>query len=86
MARRGAPARPAGTPVTNEHTEVMVDTMEHAVEVAGLLNWCGVHELNPVADLEPPAIPGVNRDWVGLGEGRPRKTEEQGREAVSVYV
>ena len=40
--------------VTNEHTEVMVDTMEHAVDVAGLLNWCGVDELNPVPDLAPP--------------------------------
>ena len=39
--------------VTNEHTEVMVDTAEHAVDVAGLLNWCGVHELEPVADLIP---------------------------------
>jgi hypothetical protein len=40
--------------VTNEQTEVMVDTMEHAADVAGLLNWCGVHELNPVPDLTPP--------------------------------
>ena len=37
--------------VTNELTEVMVDTMEHAVDVAGLLNWCGVHDLNPVPEL-----------------------------------
>ena len=40
--------------ITNEQTEVMVDTMEHAVEVAGLLNWCGVHELDPVPELAPP--------------------------------
>ena len=40
--------------VTNEETEVMVDTMEHASDVAGLLNWCGVHELNPVPELVPP--------------------------------
>lgn len=40
--------------VTNECTEVMVDTLEHASDVAGLLNWCGVHELEPVADLTPP--------------------------------
>jgi hypothetical protein len=40
--------------VTNEHTQVMVDTAEHAVEVAGLLNWCGVRELEPVPDLVPP--------------------------------
>ena len=40
--------------VTNEHTEVMVDTAEHATDVAGLLNWCGIEELEPVADLAPP--------------------------------
>ena len=39
--------------VTNEHTEVMVDTAEHAAEVAGLLNWCGVHELEPIPELAP---------------------------------
>ena len=39
--------------VTNEHTEVMVDTAEHAVDVAGLLNWCGVHELEPIPELAP---------------------------------
>jgi len=40
--------------ITNEHTQVMVDTAEHAVEVAGLLNWCGVRDLDPVPDLVPP--------------------------------
>jgi len=40
--------------VTNERTQVMVDTAEHAADVAGLLNWCGVHELDPVPDLVPP--------------------------------
>ena len=40
--------------VTNEQTEVMVDTAEHASDVAGLLNWCGIRELEPVADLTPP--------------------------------
>jgi hypothetical protein len=39
--------------ITNEHTEVMVDTMEHASDVAGLLNWCGVHELEPIPELTP---------------------------------
>ena len=39
--------------VTNENTEVMVDTMEHASDVAGLLNWCGVHDLDPVPELAP---------------------------------
>jgi hypothetical protein len=32
----------------------MVDTAEHAVDGAGLLNWCGVRELDPVPDLVPP--------------------------------
>jgi hypothetical protein len=41
--------------VTNDHTEVMVDTAEHASDVAGLLNWCGVHHLEPVPELAPPA-------------------------------
>jgi hypothetical protein len=36
--------------VTNETTEVMVDTLEHAADVAGLLNWCGVHELEPIPE------------------------------------
>jgi len=40
--------------VTNERTEVMVDTAEHASDVAGLLNWCGIDELEPVSDLTPP--------------------------------
>ncbi len=40
--------------VTNGHTEVMVDTMEHAVEVSGLLNYCGVEDFEPVPDLTPP--------------------------------
>jgi hypothetical protein len=40
--------------VTNETTAVMVDTNEHAVDVAGLLNWSGVHELEPVPELTPP--------------------------------
>jgi hypothetical protein len=40
--------------VVNETTAVMVDTKEHAVDVAGLLNWCGVHELEPIPDLTPP--------------------------------
>jgi hypothetical protein len=39
--------------VTNGRTGVMVDTMEHAAAVAGLLNWCGVLDLNPVPELVP---------------------------------
>lgn len=41
--------------VTNDRAEVMVDTHEHAAQVAGLLNWCGVHDLNPIPELTPPA-------------------------------
>jgi len=29
--------------------------MEHARDLAGLLNWCGIEELDPVPDLVPPA-------------------------------
>jgi hypothetical protein len=40
--------------VINGQAEVMVDTIEHAAEVAGLLNWSGVEELEPDIDLRPP--------------------------------
>ena len=40
--------------VTNGLAQVMVDTMEHARDVAGLLNWSGVDDLDPVPDLVPP--------------------------------
>ena len=42
--------------VTNESAEFVVDTRERAVDVAGLLNWCGVHQLEPVPELTPPTI------------------------------
>ena len=42
--------------VTNGHTEVMVDTMEHAVDLSGLLNYCGLDDFDPVPDLTPPAV------------------------------
>jgi hypothetical protein len=42
--------------VTNGRTEVMVDTMEHATDLSGLLNWSGVEDLNPVSDLSPPPL------------------------------
>jgi hypothetical protein len=38
----------------NGQAEVMVDTIEHAAEVAGLLNWSGVEEFEPDIDLRPP--------------------------------
>ena len=40
--------------VTNGLAQVMVDTMEHARDLAGLLNWSGVRDLDPVPDLIPP--------------------------------
>jgi hypothetical protein len=40
--------------VTNEHAAIVVDTPERAEDVAGLLNWCGVQDLNPIPDLTPP--------------------------------
>jgi hypothetical protein len=40
--------------VTNDRTQIMVGSMERAVDVAGLLNWCGVDDLSPVAHLRPP--------------------------------
>jgi len=43
--------------ITNEHTAIVVDSSVHAADIAGLLNWCGVHELNPVPEL----IPGPTR-------------------------
>jgi hypothetical protein len=39
---------------TNGRTEVMVDTMRHAIDVAGLLNWCCLEDFQPVPDLVPP--------------------------------
>jgi YHS domain-containing protein len=48
----GRASRP-GRVITNEHTQVVVDTSERAADVAGLLNWCGVHDLHPVPELVP---------------------------------
>jgi len=39
--------------MTNDRTGVKVDTIEHATHVAGLLNWCGVVDLDPVPELLP---------------------------------
>lgn len=43
--------------VTNGRAEVMVDTMEHAIDLSSFLNWCGVDDLNPVSDLALPGKP-----------------------------
>ena len=40
--------------VTNGLAQVMVDTMEQASDLAGLLNMSGVDDLDPVPDLVPP--------------------------------
>ena len=40
--------------VTNGMAQVMVDTMEQATDLAGLLNMSGVEDLDPVPDLVPP--------------------------------
>ena len=44
--------------VTHERTdvEVMVDTADHASDVAGLLNWCGVDEMEIIPELTPSAV------------------------------
>jgi hypothetical protein len=54
LARPGRNDLDAIPVVTNGRVEVMVDTMEHAVDLSGLLNWAGVDDLTPVPDLEPP--------------------------------
>ena len=54
LARPGRNRLPVLPIVTNGLAQVMVDTMEHARDLAGLLNWCGVDDLDPVPDLVPP--------------------------------
>ena len=40
--------------VTNDCTEIMIGDMARAIDMAGLLNWCGVDDLRPVPELRPP--------------------------------
>ena len=40
--------------VTNGVAEFAVDTVQRAVDLSGLLNWCGVDHLDPVPSLRPP--------------------------------
>jgi hypothetical protein len=54
LARPGRASESVLPIVTNGATQLMVDTLEHARDVAGLLNWSGVDDLNPVPDLVPP--------------------------------
>src|SRR5215212_1068913 len=51
--------------VTNEHAVVAVDSVERAEDVAGLLNLCGVDELNPVPNLVPPVDDGAPGQPIG---------------------
>jgi hypothetical protein len=48
--------------VTNDREEIMVNNMQRAVDVAGLLNWCGVDNLRAVPDLRPPIDAGLVED------------------------
>ena len=54
LARPGRASQSMLPIVTNGATQLMVDTLEHATDIAGLLNWSGVSDLNPVEDLVPP--------------------------------
>lgn len=54
LRRPGRNAQKAIPIVTNGVTELAVDTAEHAVDVSGLLNWCGVDHLEPAPNLRPP--------------------------------
>lgn len=40
--------------VTNGMAELAVDSVERAADLSGLLNWCGVDQLDPVPNLRPP--------------------------------
>jgi hypothetical protein len=55
LDRQGRDRLPILPIVTNGLAQVMVDTMEHARDLAGLLNLCGVDDLDPVPDLIPPS-------------------------------
>ena len=54
LRRVGRNAQQAIPIVTNGVTQLAVDTAEHAADVSGLLNWCGVDRLEPVPNLRPP--------------------------------
>jgi hypothetical protein len=54
LRRPGRNAEQVIPVVTNGIAEIAVDTAEHAIDVSGLLNWCGVDHLEPVPNLRPP--------------------------------
>ena len=59
LRRPGRNAVPVIPIVTNGETELAVDSMDRAADVSGLLNWCGIDQLTPVAGLVPPQDPGT---------------------------
>lgn len=54
LLRPGRNSSTAIPVVTNGVTDVAVDSPERAADLSGLLNWCGIDELNPVEGLSPP--------------------------------
>jgi hypothetical protein len=54
LRRPGRNAERAIPIVTNGAVEIAVDTAEHAVDLSGLLNACGVDHLDPIPNLQPP--------------------------------
>jgi hypothetical protein len=54
--------------VTNGRVEVMVDTMEHAADLSGVLNWAGVDDLQPVPELTPPSERDSENRESGIGK------------------
>lgn len=54
LRRPGRNAERAIPVVTNGMVEIAVDTAEHAVDLSGFLNSCGVDHLDPVPNLQPP--------------------------------
>jgi hypothetical protein len=41
--------------LTNGVADIAVDTAEHAADLSGFLNWCGVDHLEPASNFRPPA-------------------------------
>lgn len=54
LLRHGRDVEKEISVVTNGVAAIAVDTAERAADVSGLLNWCGVDHLEPVANLRPP--------------------------------
>lgn len=54
LRRLGRNAERAIPIVTNGVAEIVVDTAEHAVDLSGFLNLCGIEHLDPIPNLRPP--------------------------------